>query len=161
MQIYRTPNSPSISLFPEVLFSFVHIVDSKAGYVDRQLNFSKAPTSLPGWFLNFVKNNKEEASFSKHTQISQAPETSVRSSGRWNISRISSGVFPSIIRARARLVRSTNGFNWRLSAAEVSSQSFFVSIRMYFSSKALHSYTNQWPQVIRPCELYTSIRGNI
>lgn len=36
--------------------------------------------------------------------------SSVRSSGKWNVSRISSGVFPSIIRAKALLVKSTNAF---------------------------------------------------
>jgi hypothetical protein len=52
-----------------------------------------------------------------------------------------------MIRASARLVRSTKGFNWRLSAAEVNSQSLFVSIRTNFSSKDLRSYAKEQPKV--------------
>lgn len=64
----------------------------------------------------------------------------VRSSGRWKVSRISSGVFPSISRARPRLVRSTSGVMSSESAALVSSHSLRVSSwRMYFSSKSLRS----------------------
>ena len=66
--------------------------------------------------------------------------TSVKSSGKWNVSRISSGVFPSIILARALLVKSTNAFISRVSAAAVNSQSFFVSSLMNLSSNNFLSY---------------------
>lgn len=56
------------------------------------------------------------------------------------MSRISSGVLPSIRRASPLLVRSTRGVTSRESAALVSSQSLLVSsCRMYFSSKSLRS----------------------
>jgi hypothetical protein len=88
------------------------------------------------WEMKIEKPRKHN----RHKEFSQAPDTSVRSSGKWNMSRISSGDLPSIIRASARLVRSTNGFNWRLSAADVNSQSFSVSILTNFSSYAFRSY---------------------
>jgi hypothetical protein len=45
-----------------------------------------------------------------------------------------------MIRASARLVRSTSGFNCRLSAAEVNSHSLSVSILTNFSSNDFRSY---------------------
>lgn len=92
----------------------------------------------------YMKNNKCIQK-TKHTDFLLATHTSVRSSGKLNISLISSGLFPSIIRASARLVRSTKGFNWRLSAADVNSHNLFVSSRTNFSSKVLRSYKE--PQV--------------
>lgn len=65
--------------------------------------------------------------------------TSVKSSGKWKISRTSSGVFPPMIRARAPQVRSTSGLNCRPRAAEANLQSFSVSIRTNFSSNDLRS----------------------
>ena len=65
--------------------------------------------------------------------------TSVRSSGRWKVSLISSGDFPSIILAKALEVNSTSCFSSRLSAADVSSQRRFVSSLMNFSSNSLRS----------------------
>ena len=65
--------------------------------------------------------------------------TSVKSSGKWNISRTSSGVFPPMIRASAPQVRSTSGLNCRPRAAEANLQSFSVSIRTNFSSNDLRS----------------------
>ena len=66
--------------------------------------------------------------------------SSVRSSGRWKVSLISSGVFPSIIRAKALLLSSTRVFISRLSAALVSSHNRLVSSLMNFSSKIFRSY---------------------
>ena len=67
------------------------------------------------------------------------PLTSVRSSGKWKVSLISSGDFPSIILARALEVNSTSCFSSRLSAADVSSQRRLVSSLMNFSSNSLRS----------------------
>ena len=63
----------------------------------------------------------------------------VKSSGKWNVSRISSGVLPSIIRASARDVRSTRLFIPRASAALVRSHSLRVSSLMNLSSNSFRS----------------------
>ncbi len=67
------------------------------------------------------------------------PHAPVKSSGKWNVSRISSGVLPSIMRASAREVRSTKAFIPRASAADVSSHSLCVSSLTNLSSKSLRS----------------------
>ncbi|KAK6925833.1 hypothetical protein RJ641_007552, partial [Dillenia turbinata] len=51
----------------------------------------------------YVNNDRGNTKQEKKNQNLPTMETSVRSSGKLNVSRISSGVFPSIIRARARL----------------------------------------------------------
>ena len=63
----------------------------------------------------------------------------VKSSGKWKVSRISSGVFPSIIRASALEVRSTRLFIPSASAALVSSHSLRVSSRINLSSNNFRS----------------------
>lgn len=91
---------------------------------------------------NFKKKRKKKEDF-KHVHCLQDGNTSVRSSGSWKMSRISSGVFPSINRASARLVRSTSGLSCKLSAADVNSHMLLVSILMNFSSKNFLSYIKE------------------
>lgn len=136
--------SPSTSLFLLILSSSVHIIYLRAECADHLLCFVRAP-AFPPAELNLSETLKIEYVRVCWCLGVCVGHTSVRSSGRWNVSLISSGVFPSIIRASARLVRSTKGFNWRLSAADVNSHSFFVSMRMNFSSNVLRSYAKNNP----------------
>lgn len=130
---------PLISLFLLILSFSLHKVDWEGVCVDHRSYFSKVPTSPPK--DKPFPSEKHQQYGERGLQIfSVRIRTSVRSSGKWKVSRISSGVLPSIIRASARLVRSTRGLSWRLSAADVSSHNFLVSNRMNFSSKVLRSY---------------------
>lgn len=102
--------APLVSFCHIILSFFLHRVDLEGGYVDHPSYFSKVPTSPPEEIPLQCKDNHNMA-VEGYLSSLQVRQTSVRSSGKWKVSRISSGVLPSITRASARLVRSTTGLS--------------------------------------------------
>mmetsp|Transcript_25845 Transcript_25845/g.65739 ORF Transcript_25845/g.65739 Transcript_25845/m.65739 type:complete len:226 (-) Transcript_25845:302-979(-) len=96
--------------------------------------------------LRFLANNRFRSRMrgsSMRFFTGSSFSSSDRSSGKLNASLISSGDLPSINLANALDAMSTNGRISRLSAADVSSHSFFVSILTNFSSNSLRSLSER------------------